>query len=372
MYSSVIENMKIITKQNSGKGPLLSKRLDNNKTVLQKVNCDVYPEIFFRIQHLYFNQTNVKWALNGGYEAQLKQRILNPILLKKYFINYQNAVGKFQQNINDTIKDESQVLNSQYFSDPYGLTVVWLSFIKSTIERLEKSIHIVNQYLAKKVDETKYKKNIKKDEDHLSVNYTNYCKSIVSSLGSGVYVPEEFFVSINALYKFYYYSQFVSSELYSNELQDIYKLEISNKNNNKQNINLEVIAGITPTANDDCGVKHENIARAAYEYIQENIKMSYAFQFEILKLAHRFQHGNAIAKDDRVNNVDIYKLQYFQSKLMFQERLPYVLKEEQTSGLQLTRHVFRLACGATLLSMCISEVATASGGLQRQNSNLIV
>ena len=156
IYSSLIENMKIITKQNSGKGPLLSKRLENDKTVLQKVNCDVYPEIFFRIQHLYFNQTNVKWAQNGGYEAQSKQRVLNPILLKKYFINYQNAVGKFQQNINNTIKDEFKVLNSKYFSDPYGLTIVWLSFIKSTIERLEKSIHIINQYLTKKVDVTKF------------------------------------------------------------------------------------------------------------------------------------------------------------------------------------------------------------------------
>ena len=97
------------------------------------------------------------------------------------------------------------------------------------------------------------------------------------------------------------------------------------------------------------------VVKNAYSYVQENIKMSYAFQFEILNLAHRY--------DD---SLEASELQYFPAKMMASNiGLPevsvskIVLKTRSDEG----RHV-----GTTVTIAKFANFFERGGGLRRTTS----
>ena len=123
MIDELKNKLQEITKQNGRQGPLLYANVNNineNKPIPLKKK---YPEMFFLIQHLYFSRTNVKWTINGGYNAQLKLVKLNPTKLTKYFINYQEIIKTFEEktekkatdNNNDNNDEAKKIIHSKLY-----------------------------------------------------------------------------------------------------------------------------------------------------------------------------------------------------------------------------------------------------------------
>ena len=116
MNDELKNKLQEITKQNGRQGPLLYANVNNineNKPIPIKKK---YPEMFFHIQHLYFSRTNLKWTINGGYNAQLKLGKLNPTKLTKYFINYQEIIKTFKM-ATDNNNDNNE--NTLYYNVSY-------------------------------------------------------------------------------------------------------------------------------------------------------------------------------------------------------------------------------------------------------------
>eukprot|EP00942_MAST-04A_sp_MAST-4A-sp1_P013247 g13247.t1 len=112
------------------------------------------------------------------------------------------------------------------------------------------------------------------------------------------------------------------------QLDEIYELEINKKTDtNKENIDLDIINTTNVNRNlkfyyhesNDSNEAKLKIAKNAYKYIQENTKMSFAFQFEILNLAHHYDNM------DRESCARLNKIQYFPS-FLFGNNLPKALK----------------------------------------------
>ena len=353
MIDELKNKLQEITKQNGRQGPLLYANVNNineNKPIPIKKK---YPEMFFHIQHLYFSRTNLKWTINGGYNAQLKLGKLNPTKLTKYFINYQEIIKTFEEktdNNNDNNDEAKKIIDPKYFTDSYGLTILWLSFIYSTIDEMENAINIVNTYLTEKIDQTKYtdkinkefkqkqqqqqqRKQLNKQNDN-NGEYGKCCKTIRDFLKSGKYIPRDLFTSLNKLYSVYFFSQFINFDMYQKEqLDEIYELEINKKTDtNKENIDLDIINKTNVNRNlkfyyhesNDSNEAKLTIAKNAYKYIQENTKMSFAFQFEILNLAHHYDNM------DRESCARLNKIQYFPS-FLFGNNLPKALITKPTN-----------------------------------------
>ena len=167
--------------QSNGKGPCLSKTNganENNETHKGGNEADTkkltfeevllgrnYPEIFYHIHRLYFNHANVKWNNCGGYLAQNKSTKENPLLLNDFFIDYRNIVGKFSRKFRN--------INPLYFVDPYGLSIVWLSFIRCTLGVLQESMEVITTYLTERhyVNYVNTKSEKKKQGEGRSLKY---------------------------------------------------------------------------------------------------------------------------------------------------------------------------------------------------------
>ena len=401
MIDELKNKLQEITKQNGRQGPLLYANVNNineNKPIPIKKK---YPEMFFHIQHLYFSRTNVKWTINGGYNAQLKLGKLNPTKLTKYFINYQEIIKTFEEktkkmatdNNNDNNDEAKKVIDPKYFTDSYGLTILWLSFIYSTIDEMENAINIVNTYLTEKIDQTKYTDKINKEfkqkqqqQQRKQLNkqngnngeYGKCCKTIRDFLKSGKYIPRDLFTSLNKLYSFYFFSQFINFDMYQKEqLDEIYELEINKKTDtNKENIDLDIINTTNVNRNlkfyyhesNDSNEAKLKIAKNAYKYIQENTKMSFAFQFEILNLAHHYDNM------DRESCARLNKIQYFPS-FLFGNNLPKALTtkpKRDYKQLPKLAGIGLLICSGVLAVTGKENVAeTLASGLRRFNTENI-
>ena len=391
MIDELKNKLQEITKQNGRQGPLLYANVNNineNKPIPIKKK---YPEMFFHIQHLYFSRTNLKWTINGGYNAQLKLGKLNPTKLTKYFINYQEIIKTFEEktdNNNDNNDEAKKIIDPKYFTDSYGLTILWLSFIYSTIDEMENAINIVNTYLTEKIDQTKYTDKINKEfkqkqqqqqrkqlnkQNDSNGEYGKCCKTIRDFLKSGKYIPKDLFTSLNKLYSFYFFSQFINFDMYQKEqLDEIYELEINKTTDtNKENIDLDIINTTNVNRNlkfyyhesNDSNEAKLKIAKNAYKYIQENTKMSFAFQFEILNLAHHYDNM------DRESCARLNKIQYFPS-FLFGNNLPKALITKPTNYKKYNSYLYPLI---PVVTFALATVATGGGnanddatpGLQR-------
>ena len=396
MIDELKNKLQEITKQNGRQGPLLYANVNNineNKPIPIKKK---YPEMFFHIQHLYFSRTNLKWTINGGYNAQLKLGKLNPTKLTKYFINYQEIIKTFEEktatdNNNDDNDEAKKIINAKYFTDSYGLTILWLSFIYSTIDEMENAINIVNTYLTEKIDQTKYEDKINKEfkqkqqqqqrkqlnkQNDNNGEYGKCCKTIRDFLKSGKYIPRDLFTSLNKLYSFYFFSQFINFDMYQKEqLDEIYELEINKKTDtNKENIDLDIINTTNVNRNlkfyyhesNDSNEAKLKIAKNAYKYIQENTKMSFAFQFEILNLAHHYDNM------DRESCARLNKIQYFPSSL-FGNNLPKALITKPKRDYKKVSQIVRGGTSCIVLAGTIFLAATGkeTSGLRRFNTENI-
>ena len=343
-----------LSAQGNGKGPCLSKmnganennetqRADTKKLTFEEVLLEHnYPKIFYHIYHLYFNRANVKWNNCGGYLAQTKlgqntSTMVNPLLLKDFFIDYSNIVGKFSRKFRS--------VNPLYFVDPYGLSIVWLSFIRCTLGVLQESMEVITTYLTERhyvnyVNTKSEKRNKERKKPEVSKNkmdmevdprlwgqYTNFkyaaaFESLYEAFDSGVYIAKHFFAAIEKLYTFYFYSQ-VGIKFEGGNRRDVYDKELQRAFTNYRfyeldgNDKVEIIDlnSVTTVPSYSFKAEYDNYAgdekgklqvvKNAYSYVQENIKMSYAFQFEILNLAHRY--------DD---SLEASKLPYFPARMM--------------------------------------------------------
>ena len=339
--------------QSNGKGPCLSKTNganENNETHKGGDEADTkklafeevllgrnYPEIFYHIHRLYFNHANVKWNNCGGYLAQNKSTKENPPLLNDFFIDYRNIVGKFSRKFRN--------INPLYFVDPYGLSIVWLSFIRSTLGNLQESMEVITTYLTERhyvnyVNTKSEKNNKERKKPEVSKNkidmevdprlwnrYTNFkytaaFESLYEAFDSGVYLAKHFFAAIEKLYTFYFYSQ-VGIKFEGGNRRDVYDKELQRAFTNYRFYELDGndkvesidLNSVTTVPSYSFKAEYDNYAgdekgklqvvKNAYSYVQENIKMSYAFQFEILNLAHRY--------DD---SLETSKLPYFPARMM--------------------------------------------------------